>query len=404
MSKSSSSPSVTGKVVGEKRRQSDNDISSRSSSSGSNQRFHHHHSKKKMMIMGVKGCCAMTLSILFIVSVMSACDHPIMGFQNQHHHHHHQTRQQFLRRTGGGLVQVQLVPGIIVDPNDVSAFVTTISDVAAQTVVDHHQNAATTQHAAQTLLDASSSTLISSTVQAVKAHGHSNPLFGPPDVHLKEVPCHGGFWQSHGTKMCQKSIEPTARALKGLQDQIDQHRMALDLVPEQSTHVTVRSSEAATKATEIMKDRAMKLGIKPRAPVQPIEFDVKTITSDMMVKSNTLPGFAETKSLLEPHNELAIQGGPSTAVELARYNGGLAYGAQLWSVLDKLPWVLSAYAFVEFFFLRNDTKDLYKEDIEDDPVGVTAEVASDAAVRVGIFFLLSAFTLAVTETFKVPTP
>eukprot|EP00529_Nitzschia_sp_RCC80_P020717 CAMPEP_0113462612 /NCGR_PEP_ID=MMETSP0014_2-20120614/12195_1 /TAXON_ID=2857 /ORGANISM="Nitzschia sp." /LENGTH=400 /DNA_ID=CAMNT_0000354507 /DNA_START=95 /DNA_END=1297 /DNA_ORIENTATION=+ /assembly_acc=CAM_ASM_000159 len=400
MTKASSS-SVEEELLGEKRRQS-NDDSSSSYCQRHHQRHqqHTHHSK---MMGGVVGCCAMTISMLVVLSVMSACDHQIMGFQHQQHH---QTRQQ-LRRTG--LVQVQLAPGII-DPNDVSAFVSTITDVAAHTVsthgpsssilADHHD---ATQHA-QTLLDASSSTLISSTVQAVKAQGHSNPLFGPPDVHLKEVPCHGGFWQSHGTKMCQKSIEPTARALKGLQDQIDQHRTALSLVPEQSTHVTVRSSEVATKATEIMKDKAMKLGMKPRAPLQPIEFDVKTITSDMMVKSNTLPGFAETKSLLEPHNELALQGVPSTAVEAARYNSGMMYGAQLWSVLDKLPWVLVAYAIVEFNFLRNDTKDLYKEDIEDDPVGVTAEVASDAAVRVGIFFLLSAFTLAITETLKVPTP
>lgn len=203
--------------------------------------------------------------------------------------------------------------------------------------------------------------------------------------------------------MCPKSIEPTARALTGVQEQIDQHKANFpNLSPQKLTHVTVRSQEAAQAATEIVKEKALKLGMKPPStPLRPIEFDVKTITPDMMVQSNTLPGFAETKSLLAPHTDLAIPGVPSTAVEAMRFNGGLMYGQQLWAVLDKIPYVIFWYAVVEFFYLRPNSKDLYKEDIEDDPVGVTTEVASDAAVRVGIFFVLTVLTLTFTETLKV---
>jgi hypothetical protein len=39
--------------------------------------------------------------------------------------------------------------------------------------------------------------------------------------------------------------------------------------------------------------------------------------------------------------------------------------------------------------LRPNTKDLYGEDIEEDPMGVTVETLSDVGVRLGIFAILS---------------
>lgn len=67
---------------------------------------------------------------------------------------------------------------------------------------------------------------------------------------------------------------------------------------------------------------------------------------------------------------------------------------QLLSIIEKLPFVVFCYIFIEFFFLRKNV-DLYKEDIEDDAAGVFAESVSDLTVRMGIFFVLTIVTIIV---------
>jgi hypothetical protein len=105
---------------------------------------------------------------------------------------------------------------------------------------------------------------------------------------------------------------------------------------------------------------------------------------------SSFAGFEPTRSLLAPHVEETMR--PDSLMNfVARMRGA----ATILPVLDKLPFVAFYYALVEFFFLRPNV-DLYKEEIEDDPAGVTAETISDVTVRVGILFVIAMVTLVVT--------
>lgn len=100
-----------------------------------------------------------------------------------------------------------------------------------------------------------------------------------------------------------------------------------------------------------------------------------------------LPGQTPTRSLLAPHVEETVHP-DSPEGFVARMRGA----GTILPVIDKLPFVAFYYALVEFFFLRPNV-DLYKEEVEDDPAGVTAETVSDIAVRVGILFVIAMVTL-----------
>mmetsp|Transcript_33789 Transcript_33789/g.36424 ORF Transcript_33789/g.36424 Transcript_33789/m.36424 type:complete len:310 (-) Transcript_33789:199-1128(-) len=109
----------------------------------------------------------------------------------------------------------------------------------------------------------------------------------------------------------------------------------------------------------------------------------------------SLPGFTETRSILAPHlipgpAEESITT-PGLIPEPYMFKARLSYVTSFLRVIEQLPYVAFAYALVEFFFLRSDV-DIYKEDIEDDPVGVLAETVSDVGVRIGIFSILATIT------------
>lgn len=107
----------------------------------------------------------------------------------------------------------------------------------------------------------------------------------------------------------------------------------------------------------------------------------------------SLPGFTETRSLLSPH----VFPGPSgesvstTTDPPYMFRARLNYASTMLDVITKLPYVAFSYALIEFLFLRSNV-DIYKEDIEDDPVGVFTESVSDIGVRVGILSVLALIT------------
>lgn len=116
---------------------------------------------------------------------------------------------------------------------------------------------------------------------------------------------------------------------------------------------------------------------------------------EQVMKHPTMPGFVETRSLLAPHDEMGMANGGSPELNWKRFAAGEMYADTLMRVFNKLPYVAFGYAAVEFFVLRPSSKDLYKEDVENDPLGVTTETLSDVGVRVGIFFVLAMLTLVV---------
>merc|ERR1712232_834797 len=107
----------------------------------------------------------------------------------------------------------------------------------------------------------------------------------------------------------------------------------------------------------------------------------------------SLPGFTETRSLLSPHLIHGPSGESATTITdpLYMFRARLNYASTMLDVITKLPYVAFTYALVEFSFLRSNV-DIYKEDIEDDPVGVFTESVSDIGVRVGILFVLTLIT------------
>ena len=183
------------------------------------------------------------------------------------------------------------------------------------------------------------STMLASAA-VVPAHGHSNPLFGPPDPYLQA-----------GT-----SIAPSAKALSNLGLTAPPATMT---VQDIDSSLTRKVDVAAKKGYNILDGRKIVQG----------------------ADDTVLPGFAHTKSILAPQSN--VQDTPSQflfRIKLAEALGPL---------FDKLPFVAFYYVLVEFFILRPNNKDLYVEDVEEDQMGVAVETLSDLGVRLGIFAVLS---------------
>uniref|UniRef100_A0A7S4A9L8 Uncharacterized protein n=1 Tax=Pseudo-nitzschia australis TaxID=44445 RepID=A0A7S4A9L8_9STRA len=159
------------------------------------------------------------------------------------------------------------------------------------------------------------------------------------------------------------------------------------------------ATTAATAATETIQQMLPGAGEALQGQVQ------EALNSGMNVMDASkfahgggasLPGFAETNSILAPHVTRYPQSGTITPDNFPQFELGdrLAYAYLLLEYVQKLPYVAFAYVLVEFFFLRSNV-DLYKEDIEDDPSGVLAETVSDTGVRVGLFLVLAVITYVI---------
>lgn len=216
-----------------------------------------------------------------------------------------------------------------------------------------------------------STMVMASAAASVPAHGHSNPLFGPADPYLQSG----------------RSIAPSLDALS---------RLGLVSTPAAREDGTVgttgpsgpaafrpSSSSASNRGSSRAGTRAVLDGSKI---VRQGGDASKAATA---TAAATLPGFAETRSLLAPRAEEWDTFSQFRARIMLNANVNIPN-------LDKVPIVVLCYGLVEFFLLRPNTNDLYKEDVEEDPVGVTIETVSDVAVRVGILFVLAVMVIQFT--------
>jgi len=185
------------------------------------------------------------------------------------------------------------------------------------------------------------STMYATTVDGLlaPAHGHSNPLFGPPDSHLDG-----------------RSIAPSAKAL-------------LDM--------GVQTTTVQQESLPQVANDALSNGWK-----------IKDLTdSTIGANNNVLPGFRQIGGILPQHANVP-QGTEEGFVKQVQWS------ANFLNVIDKIPYAAFSYAFVEFFFLRGGV-DWYKEDIEEEGTAVFVEFASVTVVRLVAFTIISIITLAI---------
>jgi hypothetical protein len=191
------------------------------------------------------------------------------------------------------------------------------------------------------------STMLSTAV--VTAHGHSNPLFGPPDAILA----------------AGKSVAPSAKAMVDLG--ITQIKTAADILP---TGAGTTTTPAFAQSVQVAMTRGWK---------------VLSDANIMNGGGTHLPGFQETSGILPYHN-------PNLPVETPEtFAASVQWGASFFQVIEKLPYAAFWYALVEFFILRPGI-DLYKEDIENDPNGAIMETLTVTGVRMGAFLIIAVVT------------
>lgn len=196
-------------------------------------------------------------------------------------------------------------------------------------------------HSSPAELAAFLSTTLSTAITT--AHGHSNPLFGPPDPYLA----------------AGKSIAPSAKAL-----------MDLGVTPPKSlSEMFPGSSEALQQYLSVSMQKGWHV----------------LDGSDIKISNvNHLPGFQDTRGIFGVR-EARLESPEAFSAEVK-------WAAGYFNVMNKLPFVAFYYALVEFFILRPGV-DMYKEDIEDDPEGVLANTLSVSIVRFGVFALIAMFTV-----------
>ncbi len=175
------------------------------------------------------------------------------------------------------------------------------------------------------------------------AHGHANPMFGPPDPYLA----------------AGKSIAPSAKALVNLG--ITSTKTVNEMLPESPEALQQYLTAVIKKGWNVL--------------------DASTIK---VLDTNHLPGFTDTRGIFGSR-ALPLESPESFAAEVK-------WAAGYFNVMNKLPFVAFYYALAEFFFLRPGV-DMYKEEIEDDPEGVLADTISVSIVRFGVFALIAMLTV-----------
>ena len=74
------------------------------------------------------------------------------------------------------------------------------------------------------------------------------------------------------------------------------------------------------------------------------------------------------------------------------YAAVVEWSANFLRTVDKLPYLALGYGMIDFFILRPNL-DWYKEEVEDEPGQVVAEVMGSTAVRMSIFCVLATLTM-----------
>lgn len=175
------------------------------------------------------------------------------------------------------------------------------------------------------------STLYTTAVDLTPAHGHSNPLFGPPDPYLA----------------AGRSIAPTTAGVE----------------PASTPDWAPAVQAALAKGWKVLDGTNLH-----QEPV--------------------LPGFAPTRGFLPSHEANVPEETPAT------FAAQVEWAARFLNVIDKLPYAALAYGMVEFFLLRPNV-DRYREDIEAEPMRAAMETAVVTSVRVGVFLVIAIVTTGI---------
>ena len=205
-------------------------------------------------------------------------------------------------------------------------------------------------------LEAILSTMYAATsdVMLKPAHGHTQPLWGPPDPYLS----------------AGKSIAPSAKSL-------------IDMGIQEASNAITSGAAAAGQQQQGGGGGALAEEVRAAA-----SNGWKVIDGSGIKAENVLPGFAETGGILPRHSAGVPDETPETLAAQVEWS------AKFLNVVDRLPYVAFLYATVEFFFLRPNL-DLYKEDIEDEPSKAAIETAVVTGVRLIAFAVISLFTLII---------
>lgn len=168
------------------------------------------------------------------------------------------------------------------------------------------------------------------------AHGHTQPLWGPPDPYLS----------------AGKSIAPSAQALA--------NNLGITKPDPSVVALPDYAQKAASNGWTIMD-------------------------SSRMHAETIFPGFTPTGGILPAHN-------PNIPAETpATFMAQVEWSAKFLNVVDNLPAVVFAYALVEFFLIRPNL-DVYKEDIQEEPSEVVRETIGVTGIRLAIFAVIAVAT------------
>ncbi|CAB9510872.1 expressed unknown protein [Seminavis robusta] len=181
--------------------------------------------------------------------------------------------------------------------------------------------------------DAFLSTMYSAT-NLHPAHGHSNPLFGPPDPYIS----------------AGKSIAPNIKAF--MTD------TTTATVPEQLPEI---AKVAAQKGVTIVDASKFQAG-----------------------GGDVLPGFHKMGGVFGRRTGAGAHG------NLQVFQNQVANASKLQSMLNHMIFPAFAFLFVDFLFLRPDSN-VYQEDIEEEPVDAIVDSVQAAGVRLGVFVAMSFF-------------
>ena len=172
-------------------------------------------------------------------------------------------------------------------------------------------------------------------------------------------------------------------------------------------HHQIEKIDAGT-AKELFPQLSESVQVKAQASMDKgkMVLDAAKIRGGDTATHNAFPSGKPTATLL-PSRENSFYDGQSVQQHVET----LKSTSNILKVLNRLPYAALAALLFETVFLRNNFLDfffgeeptyrIYKEEIEEDPEGIAAEVISEWTVRLGIIFALAIATTVFTSNVKI---
>lgn len=133
------------------------------------------------------------------------------------------------------------------------------------------------------------------------------------------------------------------------------------------------------------------VGATGSSTVKDISSSTKYIIDSTFIQNHdVLPGFTPTGGILQHPSMIDIDAPPSVVSFVA----SIDWASNYINVIDKIPIVVLFYVCIEFFILRPNIN-LFKEDIDDDPMGTFVNTITVTSVRLIMFFVLTIVTVGV---------